>query len=83
MLINYIIHDFEQITITIETQEQMFVLGIVPYIVIKNIDDSVPNIRFGYLMLECGLVKLNNNVHQVYYLPTAIIPAIPLGKQGL
>jgi hypothetical protein len=66
LLINYIIHDFEQITIAIESQEQMLVMGIVPHIIIKNVDDGIPNIRLGYSMLECGLIEFNNNIHQDY-----------------
>jgi hypothetical protein len=66
LLINYIIHDFEQITIAIKAQDQMFVLGIVPYIIIQNVDDGIPNIRFGYPMPEGGLVELNNHIHQFY-----------------
>jgi len=58
-----IIHDFKWITVTIEPQKQMFICGIIPNIIINNIDDSVPNSGFIDTMLEGRRVELNSNVH--------------------
>jgi hypothetical protein len=62
LFINFIIHDFKQIAIGIETQEQAFIFKFIDYIIVEKITKSVPYISFGYSMLESGRTKLNYTI---------------------
>jgi hypothetical protein len=48
LFINFIIHDFKQIAIGIEPQEQTYVFKFIDYVIIEKITKGVPYIRFGY-----------------------------------
>jgi hypothetical protein len=72
LFVNNVVHDFKEIAVAVETQKQMFVRIIVPYIVIEDINDGVLNIGFGNTMFKGGRIEFNGNFHIFNY--TAFFP---------
>jgi hypothetical protein len=63
LIVIYIIHNFQQITIQVKADEQMLAGFGIPQIVIQPGINGTANIRLGTAMLKCSLVKFDNNLH--------------------
>jgi hypothetical protein len=64
LLVNYIIHVFQQIGIAVKSNQQMFFCIIIKYIILFIIQYSVPDIGFSHPMFERRWNKLDYNSHK-------------------
>jgi hypothetical protein len=67
--INIIIHNFKQIAASVIPNQQMFVEGGIPQIIISGMTDGMANIFSADPMPESGFVEFNKDFHHTPILP--------------
>jgi hypothetical protein len=68
-LVNIIIHNFEQITVPVIPDQQMFVEYSIPQFIISGMVDGMANILFADPMFESRFVVLNEDFYHTPILP--------------